>query len=166
MPPRNTTHFKKVDVKAKAKVIAESFTIESFYELPLPLVEVKINGLYVLLLETDNVMDKKILEKPEETMALLMTMETKVSLGNMLVFTFDQWYPHPPISIIRFAIFCFLWFLLLHNVFLPFSFSMQVGGGIERTSHISDIVKQSLNAWTSRGGGDNTMNKFNQMKCL
>jgi hypothetical protein len=43
---------------------------------------------------------------------------------------------------------------------------MQVGGGIEKTSHISDIGKQSINAWTSRGGGDNTMKKFNQMKCL
>jgi hypothetical protein len=36
---------------------------------------VKINGLYVLS-ETYVVMDKKILEKPEETMALLMKMET------------------------------------------------------------------------------------------
>jgi hypothetical protein len=43
---------------------------------------------------------------------------------------------------------------------------MQVDGGIERTSHISDIVKQSLNAWTSGAGGKNTMNRFSQMKCL
>jgi hypothetical protein len=43
---------------------------------------------------------------------------------------------------------------------------MQVGGRIERISHISDIVKQSFNAWTFGGGGENTMNGFNQMKCL
>ncbi len=33
-------------------------------------------------------MDKKILEKLEETMALLMKMETEPTLGNMLVFAF------------------------------------------------------------------------------
>jgi len=49
---------------------------------------VKINGLYVLLLETYVVMDKKILEKPEKTMALLMKMEIEPTLGNMLVFAF------------------------------------------------------------------------------
>jgi phosphoribosylformimino-5-aminoimidazole carboxamide ribonucleotide (ProFAR) isomerase len=43
---------------------------------------------------------------------------------------------------------------------------MQVGGGVKRASHINDIVKQSLNAWTFGGNGENTMNKFNQMKCL
>jgi len=43
---------------------------------------------------------------------------------------------------------------------------MQVDGGIERTNHISDIVKQSFNAWTSGVGGKNIMNRFNQMKCL
>jgi hypothetical protein len=36
MPPRNTMHFTKVDVKAKAKAIAKKFTINSFYELPPP----------------------------------------------------------------------------------------------------------------------------------
>jgi hypothetical protein len=43
---------------------------------------------------------------------------------------------------------------------------MLISGGIKRTRHISDIVKQSLNAWTSGRGGKNTMNKFNKMKCL
>ncbi len=100
-------------------------------------------------------------------MVLLMKMETKVILGNMLIFTFGQsWYLYLLVSIIRFVIFNFLWFLLLNNVLLPFSFSMQVGGRIERTSHISDIVKQTFNAWTFGGGGKNTMNKFNQMTCL
>ncbi len=99
-------------------------------------------------------------------MVFLMKMEIEVALGNMLVFTFGQLYLYPPLSIIRIAIFCFLWFLLLDIFFLLFSFSMQVDGGIERTNHISDIVKQSLNAWTSRAGGKNIMNRFNRMKCL
>lgn len=124
MPPRNTTHFTRIDVKAKAKAIAKKFIIKSSCELPPPSVEMKINGLYVLLSKTDIMIDKKILGKPEKTMALFMKMETKVALGNMLVFAFGQWYFHPPISIIRFVIFCFLWFLLLDNAFLPFLFSM------------------------------------------
>ncbi len=52
-------------------------------------------------------MDKKILEKPEEIMAFLMKMEREVALGNMLVFTFGEWYLYPPISIINFVIFFF-----------------------------------------------------------
>ncbi len=108
MPLKNTTQFTKTNVKAKAKAIVKSFTVESSYELPLPSTKVKINGLYVLLSETNTMIDKKILEKLEKTMALLMKMETKVVLGNMLVSAFGQWYFHPPISIIRFAIFCFL----------------------------------------------------------
>jgi hypothetical protein len=112
---------------------------------------VKINGLYVFLSKIDIMMDMKILEKPKETMVLLMKMETKVVLGNMLVFSFGQWYLYSLVSIIRFAIFIYFWFLLLNNI-LPISFSMQVGGRIERTSHISVIVKQSLNAWTCPKG--------------
>jgi hypothetical protein len=77
-------------------------------------------------------------------MALLMKMETKAALGNMLIFAFGQQYLYLPVSIIRFTIFCFLWFLLLDNIFLPFSFSMLIGGGIKKTRHISDIVKQSI----------------------
>jgi hypothetical protein len=65
-------------------------------------------------------MDTKILEKHEKTMALLMKMEIKAALGSMLVSAFDQWYFYPILSIIRFVIFCFLWFLLLDNVFYPF----------------------------------------------
>jgi len=53
-------------------------------------------------------MDKKTLEKPKGTMALLMKMETKVVLGNMQVFAFGQWYLYLHVSIIRFVIFCFL----------------------------------------------------------
>jgi hypothetical protein len=49
---------------------------------------VKINGLYVLLSETNIVTDMMILEKLEEAMVLLMKMEIEVALGNMLVSTF------------------------------------------------------------------------------
>jgi hypothetical protein len=65
MPPKNTTHFTRANVEAKVKAIVKSFTIESSCELPPPLVEVKINGLYVLLSKTYIVMDSKILEKIE-----------------------------------------------------------------------------------------------------
>jgi hypothetical protein len=88
MPLKNTMHFTRVNVEAKAKAITKSFIVESYCELLPPSTEVEINGLYVLLLETYIVMDKKILEKPEETMALLMKMDIKPTLGNMLVFAF------------------------------------------------------------------------------
>jgi hypothetical protein len=42
----------------------------------------------------------------------------------------------------------------------------QVGGAIEKTTQISNVVKQSLNAWTSKGGGKNIMQRFIEMKCL
>jgi hypothetical protein len=41
-----------------------------------------------------------------------------------------------------------------------------VGGEIEKITQISDVIKQSLNAWTSRGAGKNTMQRFIEMKCL
>ncbi len=81
-------HFTRANVEAKAKAITKSFVVESYCELLPPSTKMKINGLYVLVLETYIVMDKKILEKPEETMALLMKMETEPTLGNMLVFAF------------------------------------------------------------------------------
>ncbi len=80
-------HFTRANVEAKAKAIVESFIVESSYELSPPMTMVKINGLYVLS-EINIVMDKKILEKPKGTMALLMKMETKVVLGNRQVSAF------------------------------------------------------------------------------
>ncbi len=68
-------HFTRADVEAKAKAITESFTFASFCELLPPQTEVKINGFYVLL-KTNIVMERKILEKPKESMMLLMKMET------------------------------------------------------------------------------------------
>jgi len=75
-------------IEVKARSIAETFTVESTCELPLPLLEFKITRFYVLLLKKDIVMDKKLLEKPKDTMALLMKLEIDGTLGNLLVSTF------------------------------------------------------------------------------
>jgi hypothetical protein len=56
--------------------IVKTFTMESTCELPPPLLEVKITKLYILLLEANIIMDKKQLEKLENTMALHMKLET------------------------------------------------------------------------------------------
>jgi hypothetical protein len=64
--------------------------MESSHGLPpLPL-EVEINELYVLLLETNIVMDKKQLEIQKDTVAPFMKLETCVILSNMLISTFGQ----------------------------------------------------------------------------
>jgi hypothetical protein len=68
--------------------LQKKITIDSSCELPPLTTEVKINGLYVFLLETNIVMDMMILEKLEKTMVLLMKMEIEVALGNMLVYAF------------------------------------------------------------------------------
>jgi hypothetical protein len=62
--------------------------MESTCELPPPPLEIKIAGLYVLLLQTNIVMDRKLLGKPEKTTALLMKLETDGTLSNLLVSTF------------------------------------------------------------------------------
>lgn len=68
-------HLSREDIEKKAKAMAKTFTVESSCELaPLPL-EVMMNGLYVLLSETNVVMSRKVLDDPEETTALLMKME-------------------------------------------------------------------------------------------
>jgi hypothetical protein len=74
--------FSRSQIEAKVSSITETFTMESICKLPLPPLEINISGLYVLLSETDIVMDKKLLEKLEETMVLLMKLETNGTLGN------------------------------------------------------------------------------------
>jgi hypothetical protein len=54
--------------------------------------------------------------------------------------------------------FCFVFFLLVAH---PIGWWR-----IEKRTHILDVIKQSLNSWTSRGGGKNTMQRFIEMKCL
>ncbi len=56
-------------------------------------------------------------------------------------------------------VFFFQWFLLV----LICSY---IGGGIERTDQIFEVVKQSLYAWKSEQGGDSTMLHFVEMKFL
>jgi hypothetical protein len=135
-------HFTRINLEAKAKTIVKSFRVGSSCELLPPLEKVKINGLYVLLSETNIMMDMKILLKPKETMALLMKMETKASLGNMLVSAFGQWYLYSLVNIIRFAIFIYFWFLLLDNFFLPFFFPCKL---VERLKGKATLVTLSNN---------------------
>ncbi len=52
------------NIEAKARSIDETFMVENSCELLPPPLEVKINGLYVLLLEMDIVMVRKQLENP------------------------------------------------------------------------------------------------------
>jgi hypothetical protein len=58
--------------------------MENTCELLPPPLEVKINGLYELLLKIYIVMDKKQLEKLEDIMAGLMKLETDGPLGNVV----------------------------------------------------------------------------------
>ncbi|CAM6003026.1 unnamed protein product [Sphagnum balticum] len=75
LPLMRVQHLSREDIEKKAKAMAKTFTVESSCELaPLPL-EVMMNGLYVLLSETNVVMSRKVLDDPEETTALLMKME-------------------------------------------------------------------------------------------
>jgi hypothetical protein len=92
--------------------------VKSIYELPPPPpLEVKIIGLYILLSKIDIVMDRKLLEKLEDTMALLMKLETDGTLSNLLVSTFGQWYFYPLVSILQ--LLYLFWFIICSN-FLNF----------------------------------------------
>ncbi len=66
--------FNRSQIETKVKSIVETFIVESTCELPPPLLEIKIIRLYVLLLKTYIVIDKKLLEKPKDTMVLLMKL--------------------------------------------------------------------------------------------
>jgi hypothetical protein len=76
-----------------------------------------INGLYVLLLEMDIVMNIKELEKLEDTMALIMKLETYGILGNMLVLAFGSWYFYPLMSTLQLLGLFGLWFFLYFSFF-------------------------------------------------
>jgi len=65
LPQRGIPLINRSQIKAKARSIVETFTMESTCELRPPPLEDKINGLYILLSEIDIVMDRKILEKLE-----------------------------------------------------------------------------------------------------
>jgi hypothetical protein len=125
--------------------------VENTYELlPLPL-KVKIIRLYILLSKIDIVMNKKLLEKLEDIIVLLMKLKADGILGNLLVSTFGRWYFYPPLSTLQLLYLFGLSFALV--LFISYLLPIpDVGGGIERTIQISDVFKQSPYAWTSRGG--------------
>jgi hypothetical protein len=131
--------------------------VENTYELlPLPL-KVKITRLYILLSKTDIVMNKKLLEKLEDIIVLLMKLKTDGILGNLLVSTFGWWYLYPPLSTLQLLYLFGLSFALV--LFISYLLPIpDVGGGIERTIQISDVFKQSPYAWTSRGGWKKPIN--------
>ncbi len=89
------------NIEAKARSIDETFTVESSCELPPRPLEVKINGMYVLLSEMDIVMVRKQLEKPKNTMVLFMKLETNDILNNMFVSTFGWWYFYPLVTTLQ-----------------------------------------------------------------
>jgi hypothetical protein len=90
--------------------------MESTCELRPPL-EVKITRLYVLLLKINIVMDRKLSRKLENTMALLMKLETNGTLGNLLVSTFGPWYLYPPVSTLQFL---YLFWFIICSIFVYF----------------------------------------------
>ncbi len=75
-----------------------------------PSLKVKITRLYVLLLRIGIVMDRKLLEKLEDIMALLMKLETIGTLSNMFVSTFGQWYLYPLVNILQ--LLYLFWFII------------------------------------------------------
>jgi hypothetical protein len=81
--------FNRSQIEVKARSIAKTFTMESTCERPPPPLEVKIIGLYILLSKIDIVVDRKLLEKPENIMALLMKLETNGTLGNLFISAFS-----------------------------------------------------------------------------
>ncbi len=107
--------------------------MENICELLPPSLKVKITRLYVLLSKIDIVMDRKLLEKLEYIMALLMKLETIGTLNNMLVSVFGQWYLYPPVSILQLFYFFDLSFVLV--LFISYLLPIpQVGGRIERST--------------------------------
>ncbi len=97
-------------IKAKARSIVETFIVESTCELPPPPLEDKITRLYILMSETDIVMDKKILEKPKNIMVLLMKLEIDGILGNLFVLAFGSWYHYPLMSTLQ--LLNLFWFII------------------------------------------------------
>jgi hypothetical protein len=59
LPHKGVPPVSRLEIEAKARSIAETFIVENTYELLSPPLEVKINGLYVLLSKTNVVMDRK-----------------------------------------------------------------------------------------------------------
>jgi hypothetical protein len=89
-PQRNLTNFSRAKVEAKALATIEIFIIEGGCELPPPLKEVLMNGLFVLLSKTNIVMDMTLLQNPKACMAIFTSMETIETLCNSFIAAFGQ----------------------------------------------------------------------------
>jgi len=119
LPQRGIPLINRSQIKAKAKSTAETFTMESTCELHPPPLENKITKLYILLSKTYIVMDTKILEKPENTMAILMKLEIDGTLSNLLVLTFGPWYLYPLVSTLQLL---YLFWFIICSSFVYFLF--------------------------------------------
>jgi hypothetical protein len=56
LPQNGVTHISRADIETKTRKTTKTFTIESICDLVHPLVEVQMNGLYVLLSEMNTIM--------------------------------------------------------------------------------------------------------------
>jgi hypothetical protein len=72
-------------MEATTLTIIETFTIEGDCELPLPPIEVLMNGLFALLLEIETIMGKTLLKDPKACLATFTSMETIGTLRDNLV---------------------------------------------------------------------------------
>jgi hypothetical protein len=79
------SNLSRAEVEAKPLATAETFTIEGGCELPPPPKEMLMNGLFVLLLETNTVMNMTFLQDPKACMAIFMNMEIIETLRNSLL---------------------------------------------------------------------------------
>jgi hypothetical protein len=100
LPQKGVTHISKANIEAKTRKTIETFTIENTCDLALPPMEVQMNRLYILVSETNKVMAPTMFEDPKETLAPPMRLETKGTIRNTFVSTFEEWYLFPPMNLL------------------------------------------------------------------
>ncbi len=62
---KGLAHVSRTDIEVKVRKTIETFIIESVCDLVPLLVEVQMNGLYILLSKMDKIMDQTMFEDPE-----------------------------------------------------------------------------------------------------